>query len=98
VVLQHPGIKGRGLDAGCRVELPADILDFGRDLPRIPSARSLECHMLEKMRQAMFVLALVTRAGLDPDSQSNGLNVRKGFGGDRQAVRQTAYLNTHKGL
>ncbi len=59
--------------------------------------RALEGHVLQEVRDAVLVLALVAGAGLDPDAEGNGFDMGKGFGGDCQAVRQTAYLNTHVG-
>ena len=59
---------------------------------------ALERHMLEQVGDAVLVLALVAGTGFDPDAERDGFDVGKGFGGDCQAVRQTAYLNTHVGL
>jgi hypothetical protein len=53
--------------------------------------------VFEEVRDAVFVVAFIAGAGFDPDAEGNGFDVGQGFGGDRQAVRQTAYLNTHTG-
>ncbi len=95
VVTQNAGVEGCRLDAGRGIDLAADILDFRSDLPGTAFAGTLERHVFEQMGHAMLVLTLVPRAGLDPDTEGNGFDLRKGFGGDCQAVRQTAYLNTH---
>ena len=95
VVGKHAGIEGRGLDAGGRVDLAADVLDLRGDLEGAAPLCSLEGHVLEQMGHAMLFVALVSRPGFDPGAESDGFKVWKRFGGDRQAVRQTAYLNTH---
>ncbi|ESX13787.1 hypothetical protein X755_27795 [Mesorhizobium sp. LNJC405B00] len=51
--------------------------------------------MLEQMGHSVLVVTLIAGAGLDPGAKGNGFEAWKGFGGDCQAVRQTAYLNTH---
>ncbi len=83
------------LDAGRSVDLTADILDIGRNLTGTAFGRSLERHVLQKMRNTVLILILIARSGFNPDAQRNGFQMRQGFGCDRQAVRQTAYLNTH---
>ncbi len=47
------------------------------------------------MGDAMLVVAFVAGTGLDPHPESDGFKIWNGFGGDSQAVRETAYLNTH---
>ena len=95
VFLQHPSVEGRGFDAGCGVDLASDVFDLRCDLPCASPAGALEGHVLEEMGKAVLVFALVARAGLDPNPEGDGFDVWKGFGCDCQAVRQTAYLNTH---
>jgi hypothetical protein len=70
IVLEHPRIERRRLDAGGGIYLAADILDFRGDLPRIATAGTLERHVFEEVRKAMLVVAFVTRAGLDPDAKA----------------------------
>src|SRR5690606_28952377 len=95
VVFQHPRVEGRRLDAGRGVDLAADVFDFRGDIPRGARAGALEGHVLQQVRDAVLVVALVARARLDPHSEGNAFDMRQGFGRDRQAVGQTAYLNTH---
>ena len=96
VVAEHARVIGGGFDAGRGVDLAADILDFGGDLEGAAPAGALERHVLEQMRHAVLVVAFVAGSGFDPDAQRNGFDAGQGFGRDCQAVRQTAYLNTHK--
>ena len=69
VVLQDAREERRRLDARRGIDLAADILDVGRDLPRRALARALEGHVFEQMGDAVLVVAFVARARLDPDSE-----------------------------
>jgi hypothetical protein len=51
--------------------------------------------MFEEMRHPVLVVTFIACSGLDPHTEGDGFDASKGFGGDCQAVRQTAYLNTH---
>jgi hypothetical protein len=95
VVAQHPRIVGGRFDAGGGVDLAADILDVGGDLEGAAPAGALERHVLEKVRHPVLVVAFVSGSGFHPDAESNGFDAWQGLGCDCQAVRQTAYLNTH---
>ena len=79
VVAEHAGVEGGGLDAGRGVDFAADILDLGGDLEGAPRGRSLERHVLEQMRHAVLVVALVAGAGLDPDAQERRIRRLEGF-------------------
>ena len=95
VVGEHAGVVGSRLDAGRGIDLAADILDIRGNLKGAATAGSLERHVFKQMRHPMLVVAFVSCSGFDPDAECNGFDAWKGFGCDCQAVRQTAYLNTH---
>ena len=59
---QDARVIGRALDAGRRIEIAADRLDLLGDLARGAARRALECHVLEEMRDAVLVGALVAAA------------------------------------
>ncbi len=84
MVPEHAGIIGGGF-RGCRgVEFAADIFDFLGDVACAAAGGALEGHVLEEVGDPVFVLGLVTRSGLDPDTQRDALQMRHGFGDDRQ--------------
>ncbi len=95
VVAQHPCIVGGCLDAGGGVDLTADILDFRGNLEGASPPGTLERHVFEQVGHSVLFVTLIAGARLDPGTKGNGFEAWKGFGGDCQAVRQTAYLNTH---
>ncbi len=93
---QHARKVGSRLDAGGGVDLAADVLDLRGDLEGAAPPGSLERHVLQQVGHAVLFVALVAGTGLYPHTQRDGFDIRKGFGCDCQAVRQTAYLYTHK--
>ena len=95
VVGEHARVERCRLDTRGGVDFAPHILDLGRNFPSAAAVRTLERHMFQQVRDAVFVVALIASARLHPNAECNGFNMRKGFGGDRQAVRQTAYLYTH---
>ena len=92
---EHPRIIGGALRAGRRVEIAADRLDFLGDLPRAAPPRALERHVLEQMRNAVFVAAFVAAAGIDPDAERGGLEMRHRIGHDIDAGFQGRHLYAH---
>ncbi len=95
VGFEHARVIGRRFDRGRGVEVAADRLDLLRDLPRGAALRALERHVLEKMRDAVFLLLLVAAAGADPDAERGGLEMRHGVGHHRETGRKTGQFDTH---
>ena len=95
VGLEHARIIGGALGAGRRVEIAADRLDFLGDLPRAAPPRALERHVFEQMRNAVLVAAFVAAAGIDPDAERGGLEMRHRIGHDIDAGFQGRHLNAH---
>jgi len=92
---QHAGKIGRALDARRGIEVAADRLDLLGDLPRGAARRALERHVLEEMRNAVLVLALVAAARADPDAERGALQVRHRVGDDREARGQPRDVHAH---
>ena len=85
VGLEYPRVIGGGLGAGRGVEIAADRLDLLGNLPGAAPPRALERHVLEEMRNAMLVAALVAAAGIDPNAERGGLEMRHRVGHDGDA-------------
>ena len=92
---EHARIIGGHLHAGRRVEIAADRLDLLGDLPGGAPRRALERHVLQEMRDAVLVLALVAAAAADPHAERGGFEVRHGIGDDHEAGRKTRQLHAH---
>mgnify|MGYP006914498684 CR=1 FL=1 len=86
VFLEHAGEIAGVLDGSCGIEVAADILDVRRDLASRTPGRALECHVLKKMGNAMFILGFAAGSGFDPNTEGNTFNLRNGLGCDRDSV------------
>jgi hypothetical protein len=86
ILAQHTGVIGGGIDAGRGVELAADRLDLLGDVPRAPSRRPLEGHMLKEVGDAMLAGLLAPAAGTDPEPKRYGLDLSHGVTDHRQAI------------
>ena len=72
------GPKNGQLLVGARVHHPADAFDLFGDLARgWPTFGAFEEHVLEKMRHACNLVALVARARTDEDVDADRSGVRK---------------------
>src|SRR6202000_1224664 len=56
---------------------------------------ALECHMFQKMRDAVLVRLLVAAADAGPHPERRGLQMRHGVGDDSEAGLQPGHFNTH---
>ena len=83
------------LGAGRRVEIAAHRLDLLGDLARAAPPRALERHVFEKMRNAVLVAAFVAAAGIDPNAERGGLQMRHRVGHHIDAGFQGRHLNAH---
>ena len=92
---QNAGIIGGRLGRGGGIEIAPYRFDLLRDLARGAARRALEGHVLEEVRDAVLVGALVAAAGADPDAQRGGLQVRHGVGNHNKARWQTRDFNAH---
>src|SRR5690606_20139257 len=72
------------LEARGGVEIAAGVLDLLDDLARVAARRSLEGHVLKKMRDAVLVRLLVARAGADPDAERGRAQMVHAVGDDRK--------------
>src|SRR5690606_18738676 len=95
IALEHPGVVGRQLKAGCRVELASDLFDLLGDLTCGAPPRSLERHVLEQMRDAVLMLAFMARASGDPNAERNRLEMRHMVGHHPKAVRKPRHVDRH---
>src|SRR5262249_9248021 len=86
---------GRALHAGGGVEVAAHCLDLLGDLPGIAPGRTLEGHVLQKVRDAVLVRALVAAAATSPDAERGGLQMRHGVGHDHETGRKTRDFTGH---
>ena len=88
VLAQHMG-EITGLFGACfRVEIAADVLDRLGDLARVASARALERHVLEQVRQTVLLQGLVSRSRADEDAERGRAQVRARIGDDAKSRRQ----------
>jgi hypothetical protein len=80
-------LRGEGIHvAANRIHLAGDRLGGTR-------FRSLEHHVLDKVRDAVKFRLLIARARLQPDTDRNGTNVRHLFGDNGQAVGEDLSTN-----
>src|SRR5205814_4850741 len=68
------------------VELPADRVELLRDLARRSALGSLEEQVFDEVGDPRIALRLIARAGIDPDSQRDGVGVRHRLADDADAV------------
>ena len=83
------------LAPGIGVEVAAHGLDLFGDVARAASLRALEGHVLEQVGDAVHLLALVPRAGIDPQADGGALQVGHGVGDDPEAVLECGDLYAH---
>ncbi len=90
---QHARIEVRGLTIGKGVDAPADILDLFRQRISRTAFGALEKHMLEKMRQAMFLRRLIRGPGIRPHADGHGFHLRHFIGEQQRAIGQAEGMN-----
>src|SRR3546814_9807128 len=77
--------------------MAADRLVLSCNRQRAAPPRALERHMLQHMGDAVDLGRLVARAGIDPDPDRHGLDLRHRLGNHAQAVGQRADAPGHAG-
>jgi hypothetical protein len=95
VGLEHTRVVGRAFCTGRRVEVAADGLDLFRDLARGAPPRAFEGHVLQEVRDTVFVAAFVAIAGIDPHAERGRFQMRHRFGNHVDAGRQLCQLDAH---
>src|SRR3546814_14821441 len=75
--------------------MTADRLDFFGNGQRAAPLGALEGHMLQHMGDAVDLRRLVAGAGIDPDADRDGLDLRHGLGNDPQAVGERTDTKGH---
>ena len=79
IALHHAGVIGGRFMRRMRVEMTTDVFDLFSDGARVAALGAFERHMFEQMRDTMLVTGFVTRAGVNPDANRNGLQMRHGI-------------------
>ncbi len=69
--------------------MPSHILNLLLQLPGRPLPRSLEYHVLEKMRGTVGLIGLKSRASVDPDADGGRPGSEIGLGSDAEAGRES---------
>jgi hypothetical protein len=95
VLAKHAGVIAGVLKAGRCVQIAADGFDFLDDLARIAPRRALERHVLEEVRDAVFVRVLVSRPRTDPDAERSRAQMVHAVGDDREATGELLYAGGH---
>ena len=85
VTVGHARVDDRVLARGRRVQLGAHRVEGLCDLLRVVRAGPLEQHVLDEVGHARAVVALVPRAGADPEADRDGANARHALGDDALA-------------
>ena len=75
------------------VEVAANRVRGAGDLLGAAVLRALEEHVLDKMRDAVFLGPLLTRARAQPDADGNGTDRRHRLGEDREPVGKNVFVN-----
>ena len=83
---QHPYVKGRVLLGRVGVHVAADRVDLLGDLARRAFGSPLEKKVLEEVRDPRLLRRLVTRAGPDPDADTERGDVRHRLAHEPDAV------------
>ena len=95
VARQNAGEIACPFDAGLCVQVAAYILYRLGDLAGASTARALERHMLDEMREPMLARALVARSRLDEHADRRRLNMGRRLGDDGEPRGKARNLNAH---
>ena len=95
---QHGGVVDRVLFAGEGVVMRPHLVELAVDVVGRPRWRPLEDHVLEEMAHAGQRVALVARAGLDEETEAQGIGLRVAFGHDFQAVVERLFQELQASL
>ena len=95
VARQNPGEITCPFNAGLCVEVAADVFDRLGDFAGVSTARALERHMLDEMREPVLGRVLVARSRLDEHADRRGLNVGRRLGYDGEPRGKARNLNAH---
>src|ERR1035441_7440031 len=68
------------------VEISADGIHRSRDVFRATRLRALEEHVLNEVGQAILLLRLTSRSGVDPEPNRHGSDMRHPFCNDTETV------------
>jgi hypothetical protein len=98
VVAENARIIGRHLMRGMRIEMAADGLDLLGDGAGRTALRALEGHVLEKMRDAMLMGALVAGACVHPDADRGRFEMRHVIGHHGETVAEPCHIHDHRNL
>src|ERR1700730_467926 len=95
VLFEYFGIVGCALPRSVGIEMTADGFDLLGDRQGTAPFGSLECHMLEKMRDPIDLGGLVARANIDPNAERDRVDRIHAVGGHPQSVGQGRELRRH---
>ena len=95
VARQNAGEIACPFNAGLCVEVAADVFDRLGDFAGASTARALERHMLDEMREPVLARALVARSRLDEHADRRGLNMGRRLGYDGEPRGKARNLNAH---
>ena len=82
VVVGDAGVDDGVLPGGRGVQLGSHRVEGLRDLLRLEPPRALEQHVLDEVRDARAVGALVAGADVDPEAERDGAHARHPLGDD----------------
>ena len=95
VAPQNAGEIARSLDSGLCIEVAADVLDRLGDFAGASTARALERHVFDEMREPVLARALVARSRGDEDADRRRLHMGRRLGDDGEPRRKAGDLNAH---
>ncbi len=85
MLIENLEVEADGLFAGERVQVAADRVHLARNALGGSRLRSLEDHVFDEMRDAVYFRQLMSRAGPDPHTHGNRPDMLHAFGQNSQA-------------
>src|SRR3984957_8428640 len=95
IARQNPGEITRPFNAGLCVKVAAYVFYRLGDFAGVSTARALERHMLDEMREPVLARPLVARSRLDEHADRRGLEMRRRLGYDGEPRWKARNLNAH---
>jgi hypothetical protein len=76
--------------------MAADRFDLFRDAAGVTPLGTLEGHVLEQVRNAMYIRGFLASSRIDPNADGRRLKFRHAIGDNAQTVVESGYLNRHE--
>jgi hypothetical protein len=90
--IEHPGMKAGVFGTGKGIGKAADHIELKSDLVAVPASGSLEDHVFDKVRDAVFLHGLVPRARTDPNTERDGPEMVQSLGNDPDSILENTFF------